>query len=97
MSLRSTTGYRLQAPWAQTVHDNFSELGGLSFLAIQVASRLPRDKLKIELPVARLYQGVTVRLLAELISQDAAKAQERAPLRIPSRMMAPTSKSAARA
>ncbi|MEE8583353.1 MAG: SDR family NAD(P)-dependent oxidoreductase, partial [Acidobacteriota bacterium] len=58
-------------------HDNFFELGGDSFLAIQVASRL-QDKLKIELPVARLYQGVTVRLLAELISQDAVKAEERA-------------------
>ncbi len=59
------------------VYDNFFELGGDSFLAIQVASRL-QDKLEIELPVARLYQGVTVRLLAELISQDAAKAQQRA-------------------
>jgi acyl carrier protein len=47
--------------------DNFFELGGDSFVAVQVVSRL-RDELRIEISAARLYQGLTVRALAALIS-----------------------------
>ena len=51
------------------VDDNFFELGGDSLIAIQVASRL-KQALKREFPVAKLYQGVTVRALAQLLGQD---------------------------
>jgi phthiocerol/phenolphthiocerol synthesis type-I polyketide synthase E len=53
--------------------DNFFELGGDSFVALQMVSRL-RDELQIELSAARLYQGLTVRTLAALITVDAAQA-----------------------
>lgn len=55
------------------VHDNFFELGGDSFVAIQVVSRLHAE-LGIELPVAKLYQGLTIRKLAALLAQDEAAA-----------------------
>ncbi len=67
---------RITAVW-QTVlgferiglDDNFFELGGDSLVAIQVAKRL-KQELKMDFPVARLYQGVTVRALAELLGQN---------------------------
>jgi acyl transferase domain-containing protein/acyl carrier protein len=61
------------------VHDNFFELGGDSFIAVQVVSRL-QDELGVELPVAKLYQGLTVRTLAALLARDevAASAQRAA-------------------
>ncbi len=49
--------------------DNFFELGGDSLVAIQVAKRL-KQELKLEFPVAKLYQGVTIRALAQLLAQD---------------------------
>ncbi len=49
--------------------DNFFDLGGDSFVAIQVASEL-RDELGVELPAAKLYQGLTVRSLARLLAAD---------------------------
>jgi acyl transferase domain-containing protein len=71
---------RISEVWKRTlgfeqigVHDNFFELGGDSFVAVQVVSRL-KDALGIELPVARLYQGLTVRTLAALLEQDAETA-----------------------
>jgi acyl transferase domain-containing protein/acyl carrier protein len=51
------------------VHDNFFELGGDSLIAVQVVSRL-QDELGVELPVARLYHGLTVRALATLLARD---------------------------
>jgi acyl carrier protein len=57
------------------VHDNFFELGGDSFVAVQVISRL-QDELRIELPVAKLYQGLTIRALAALLARDEAAANE---------------------
>jgi phthiocerol/phenolphthiocerol synthesis type-I polyketide synthase E len=67
---------RIAEVWKRTlgfeqigVQDNFFELGGDSFVAVQVVSRL-QDELGIELPVARLYQGLTVRSLAALLEQD---------------------------
>jgi acyl transferase domain-containing protein/acyl carrier protein len=51
------------------VHDNFFELGGDSFVAVQVAALL-QSELGVELAVAKLYQGLTVRALAALLAQD---------------------------
>jgi acyl transferase domain-containing protein len=48
------------------VHDNFFELGGDSLLAIQVISRL-QDALNITIPVAGLYENVTIKSLVELM------------------------------
>jgi len=71
---------RIAEVWQRTlgfasigVHDNFFELGGDSFVAIQVVSRLNAE-LGVELPVAKLYQGLTVRTLAALLAQDEAAA-----------------------
>ncbi|MCB1057398.1 MAG: hypothetical protein KDD11_18000, partial [Acidobacteria bacterium] len=50
--------------------DNFFELGGDSFVAIRVADRL-QSELGTELPVARLYEGLTVRALAALLGKGA--------------------------
>ena len=57
------------------IDDNFFELGGDSFIAVRVAARL-REVLEVELPVAQLYQRLTVRSLAELLATDAAAATE---------------------
>jgi len=73
---------RIAEVWKRTLgfeqigaHDNFFELGGDSFVAVQVVARL-QDELGIELPVAKLYQGLTVRSLAALLGQDEAAADE---------------------
>ena len=58
------------------VHDNFFELGGDSFLAVQVVSRL-RSELEMEIPVAKLYQGTTIRALARLLAEDPDEAVRR--------------------
>ncbi|HEX8355110.1 MAG TPA: KR domain-containing protein [Pyrinomonadaceae bacterium] len=67
--------HRIAAVWQQVlgfepvgVEDNFFDLGGDSLVAIQVASRL-KQALDIDFPVAKLYQGVTVRSLARLLSE----------------------------
>jgi acyl carrier protein len=49
------------------VDDNFFELGGDSLIAIQVISQL-KEKFEIEIPVAGLYERLTVRSLDTLIS-----------------------------
>lgn len=51
-------------------HDNFFDLGGDSFLATRLAARL-REELGIDLPVARLYEGTTVRALARILGDGA--------------------------
>jgi acyl transferase domain-containing protein/acyl carrier protein len=51
------------------VNDNFFELGGDSVLAIQISVRLKRE-LEMEIPVASLYEGLTVRTLARLIRSE---------------------------
>jgi phthiocerol/phenolphthiocerol synthesis type-I polyketide synthase E len=49
------------------VDDNFFELGGDSLIAIQVISQL-KEKFMIEIPVAGLYERLTIRSLDALIS-----------------------------
>ncbi len=57
------------------VHDNFFEIGGDSFLAVRMASEL-KQALAMEIPVAKLYQGLTIRALAQLLA-PAESAEER--------------------
>jgi acyl transferase domain-containing protein/acyl carrier protein len=71
---------RIAEVWKRTlgfeeigVHDNFFELGGDSFVAVQVVSRL-QDELGVELPVAKLYQGLNIRALATLLAKDTEEA-----------------------
>jgi phthiocerol/phenolphthiocerol synthesis type-I polyketide synthase E len=49
------------------VDDNFFELGGDSLIAVHVISQL-KEKFKIEIPVAGLYERLTIRSLDALIS-----------------------------
>jgi acyl carrier protein len=49
--------------------DNFFDLGGDSLVAIQMAKHL-KQELELDFPVAKLYQGVTIRALAQLLAQD---------------------------
>ncbi len=56
-------------------HDNFFELGGDSFIAVRVAARL-REALERDLPVAQLYQQLTVRSMAELLERETEQAGE---------------------
>jgi acyl carrier protein len=49
--------------------DNFFDLGGDSLVAIQMAKYL-KQELELDFPVAKLYQGVTIRALAQLLAQD---------------------------
>jgi phthiocerol/phenolphthiocerol synthesis type-I polyketide synthase E len=49
------------------VNDNFFEIGGDSFLAVRLASEL-KQALAMEIPVAKLYQGLTIRALAALLA-----------------------------
>ncbi len=51
------------------VHDNFFDLGGHSLLAVRVMTRV-NEALGTEIPVAKLYEGLTVSFLAGLIAQD---------------------------
>jgi acyl carrier protein len=75
---------RLIAVWQQVlgfepigVEDNFFDLGGDSLIAIKMASRL-KQELGMDFPVAKLYQGVTVRTLAQLL--NLAEGEEQAQL-----------------
>jgi len=51
------------------VEDNFFDLGGDSLIAIRVTARLTQE-LGIEFPAARLYQGATVRALAQILGES---------------------------
>jgi acyl carrier protein len=64
--------------------DSFFDLGGDSFLAVQVVSRL-RDELGVDLPTAQLYQGLTVRSLATFLGEDGSEAAERRAARLEER------------
>jgi acyl transferase domain-containing protein len=54
------------------IYDNFFELGGDSLLALQVISRL-KNELKMDIPVASLYEGVTIYSLVEILAKDQQK------------------------
>ncbi|MEW6733418.1 MAG: SDR family NAD(P)-dependent oxidoreductase [Acidobacteriota bacterium] len=54
------------------VRDNFFDLGGDSLIAIQVISQL-KKVLNIEIPVVNVYEGLTIRSLAELIAPAQSK------------------------
>ncbi len=67
---------RIAAVWQRVLgfeqvglDDNFFDLGGDSLVAIQMAKRL-KQELELDFPVAKLYQGVTIRALAQLLAQD---------------------------
>jgi acyl transferase domain-containing protein len=51
------------------VHDNFFELGGSSLLGLQVVYRL-RGELGRAVPLTVVYEGPTVRALAEIIERE---------------------------
>jgi acyl carrier protein len=51
------------------VNDNFFDLGGHSLLAVQVMGAINRA-LKTSVPVAKLYEGLTVAFLAGVITQS---------------------------
>jgi acyl transferase domain-containing protein len=51
------------------VNDNFFDLGGHSLLAVQVMGAVNRA-LKTSVPVAKLYEGLTVAFLANVITQS---------------------------
>jgi hypothetical protein len=57
------------------VEDNFFDLGGHSLLAIRVMGRV-NDALKTDIPVARLYDGLTVAFLASLVGAPAEPAAD---------------------
>ena len=48
------------------IYDSFFDLGGHSLLAVRVMARI-NDELGADIPVAKLYEGLTARFLAELI------------------------------
>ena len=73
VSPRSATEERLAAIWREIlgvdavgVHDDFFELGGHSLLGTQLVSRV-RSELRVEVPLARLFEAATVADLAALI------------------------------
>jgi phthiocerol/phenolphthiocerol synthesis type-I polyketide synthase E len=75
---------RIAAVWERVlgleqigVEDNFFALGGDSFVAVQVVTRLNQE-LGVQLPVAHLYQGLTVRALAALIERESELPARRA-------------------
>ena len=53
------------------IDDNFFDLGGDSLLAVSVAERITGE-LGISVPAAALYEGTSIRLLAELLEHEAS-------------------------
>ncbi|MCP4653838.1 MAG: KR domain-containing protein, partial [bacterium] len=63
------------------IHDSFFDLGGDSFLAVQVISRL-RQALHRDVPVVSLYEGLTIQSLAALLEgEEESSAEQEAQLR----------------
>ena len=54
------------------IHDSFFDLGGHSLLAVRVMARV-NAALGIELPVAKLYEGLTVSFLVEQVAPAAGE------------------------
>ncbi len=50
------------------VTDNFFDLGGDSFTAMHVIARL-KNELSLDIPVVRLYEGLTVRSLSQIVAE----------------------------
>jgi amino acid adenylation domain-containing protein len=57
------------------VNDNFFELGGHSLLATKVMAMI-KNKYSIQLPISRLFEFPTIKLLAEKLSPDHDEKQE---------------------
>jgi hypothetical protein len=57
------------------VLDNFFDLGGHSLLAVRVMSFV-NQSLQSEIPVAKLYEGLTVRFLAEACQREQRGGQD---------------------
>src|SRR5206468_11172136 len=53
------------------IDDNFFDLGGDSMLAVRVAEALGRG-LRITIPATAMYEGTTIRLLADVIEVESA-------------------------
>ena len=64
------------------VHDRFFDLGGHSLLAVQVASEI-HNRLRVDLPVLKLFQAPTIAALAVVIEQARDGTGDRAPTRLP--------------
>jgi phthiocerol/phenolphthiocerol synthesis type-I polyketide synthase E len=54
------------------IHDNFFDLGGNSLIALKVISHLKKE-LRIEIPIVSLFEGPTVKALAQVIGQPGQK------------------------
>jgi len=70
---RTDTERRLCTVWRESlgvadigVNDSFFDLGGHSLLAVRMMTRI-NETLRTEIPVAKLYEGLTVAFLARLI------------------------------
>ena len=81
---------RLAGLWADVldivemgIDDNFFDLGGNSILAMQVAARIERD-FNIDLPLRRVFEFPTVRLLSRELSRVGAKTRKTAISRVQS-------------
>jgi hypothetical protein len=79
VAARTDTEKRICAVWTEMlgiepigIHDNFFELGGHSLLAVRVMTRM-NEVLGTDLPVAKLYEGLTIGFLAELLAPATAQ------------------------
>jgi hypothetical protein len=78
VAARNDVEKRICAVWSEMlgiepigIHDNFFELGGHSLLAVRTMARL-NEVLGTDLPVAKLYEGLTIGFLASVIAPAAA-------------------------